>query len=313
MKKSIVYILSLTLLASVFTSCSEDDLNSTSIITADSYTKNEFDKWLEQNFINGYNIEFKYRYEEIESDYDYYTVPADMSASIQMAHLLKYLCVETYDEVAGITFTRSYFPKEFFLIGEWEYRNNGTIILGTAEGGKKILLAGINYLPKVLAGNDVAETLNYYYVKTIHHEFVHILNQTRNYSTDFKVVTGNAYVADSWSEEPYNSRAVYLKRGFISAYAQMEDKEDFAEMLSIYITTTAEQWETELKAAEGIYDAEKQGSVTGRQLIEAKLDIVRAYMFNVWGINIDDLRNTIQRRQADVVAGKVNLTDLTVK
>lgn len=303
----------MTLLASVFASCSEDDLNGTSVITADSYTKNEFDKWLEQNFINGYNIEFKYRYEEIESDYNYYTVPAKLSASIQMAHLLKYLCVETYDEVAGITFTRNYFPKEFFLIGEWEYRNNGTYILGTAEGGKKILLAGINYLPSVLTGSDVAENLNYYYVKTIHHEFVHILNQTRNYSTDFQVVTGNGYVADSWSEEPYNDSKVYLKRGFISAYAQMEHKEDFAEMLSIYITTTAEQWETLLEEAEGIYDADKQGTTTGRQLIEAKLDIVRAYMFNVWGINIDDLRKTIQRRQADVVAGKVNLTDLTVK
>jgi hypothetical protein len=35
-----------------------------------------------------------------------------------MAHILKYLCMETYDEVAGIEFTRANFPKMFYLIGE---------------------------------------------------------------------------------------------------------------------------------------------------------------------------------------------------
>jgi substrate import-associated zinc metallohydrolase lipoprotein len=304
------------LMGFVLTSCETDEIKSESVITADSYVKNNFDKWLEVNYVNPYNIDFKYRYEEIESDYNYYTVPANMDNAIVMAHILKYLCMETYDEVAGIEFTRANFPKMFYLIGEWEYRNNGSYILGTAEGGKKILLAGINYLDYVLGGKwgekeNVAENLNHYYIKTIHHEFTHILNQTRDFPTSFQEVTGSSYVNDSQFSEPYNS--AYLKRGFISAYAQTEPKEDFAEMMSEYVTHTPEWWEAQLKAADTMWDEDPDQTLTGRVLIEQKLDIVRAYMSETWNIDMDVLRDCILRRQSNITAGLVDLYDLTVE
>ena len=315
MKKNILYILSLMLLGFVLTSCEKDEIKPESVITTDSYVKNDFDKWLEVNYVNPYNIAFKYRYEEIESDYNYYTVPANMDNAIKMAHILKYLCMETYDEVAGIEFTRANFPKMFYLIGEWEYRNNGSYILGTAEGGKKILLAGINYLDYVLEGqwgeyDDVASNLNHYYIKTIHHEFTHILNQTRDYPTSFQEVTGSSYVNDSQFSEPYNS--AYLKRGFISAYAQTEPKEDFAEMVSVYVTHTPEWWEAQLQAADTMWEEDPDQTLTGRMLIEQKLDIVRAYMFESWNIDMDELRDCILTRQANLVSGKIDLDDISL-
>lgn len=309
MKKYIISLLPLLSLAFCLTSCNEDSLSEESVITTDSYVKNDFDNWLEKNFINPYNIAFKYRYEEIESDLNYYTVPARMENSIKMAHLVKYLCVETYNEVAGVDFTRNYFPKEFFLIGTWEYRNNGTYILGTAEGGRKILLAGINYLDDATIKNP--EALNHYYIKTIHHEFTHILNQTRNMPTSFKEVTGNKYVADSWSDSPYDSNN--LARGFITAYAQMEDKEDFAEMVAEYVTHDAAWWEAQLKAADKTWSGDPEQTTKGRALIEQKLDIVRAYMHDSWGIDMDELRDAILRRQNDIVAGKIDLDDISLK
>lgn len=319
MRKNIALIVPLLLLTLGFTACSEDELNKESVIVVDSYEQNAFDKWLEANYVRPYNIDFKYRYEEIESDFNYYTVPADMQESIKMAHILKHLCIDTYNEVAddGVVFTRSYFPKEFFLIGVWEYRNNGTYILGTAEAGKKVLLAGINFLSNVLNGTydrsrSVADGINYYYVKTIHHEFTHILNQTKDYPADFKLVTGSGYVADSWSDAPYNNSEVYLKRGFISDYAQHSDTEDFAEMMSIYITNTAEWWERQLEIADDFYADDPKQTKTGRELIEAKLDIVRTYMQEMWGIDMDKARDVIQRRQREILEGKVDLTDLSV-
>ena len=304
------------LMALVLTSCDKDEIKSESVITADSYKMNQFDKWLEVNYVNPYNIDFKYRYEEIESDYNYYTVPAQMENSIVMAHLVKYLCIETYNEVAGIEFTRANFPKMFYLIGEWEYRNNGSYILGTAEGGRKILLAGINYLDYVLGGQwgekeNVAENLNHYYIKTIHHEFTHILNQTRDYPTSFRQVTPSSYVKDSQFEEPYVS--AYLKRGFISAYAQTEPREDFAEMVSEYVTHSAEWWQEQLTAANTTWEDDPDQTETGRALIEQKLDIVRAYMFDTWHIDLDQLRDCILRRQDNITAGLIDLTDLTVE
>lgn len=307
MKKNILYILPLMVLAMALTSCDKDEIKSESVITADSYKQNQFDKWLEVNYVNPYNIDFKYRYEEIESDYNYYTIPAQMEDAIIMAHLVKYLCVETYNEVAGIEFTRANFPKMFYLIGTWEFRNNGSYILGTAEGGKKILLAGINELSSHLGS---ADELNYYYIKTIHHEFTHILNQVKDYPTSFRQVTPNSYVNDSQFEEPYLSN--YLARGFISAYAQTEDREDFAEMVSEYVTHTAEWWEQQLQAADKTWEGDINQTQTGRSLIEQKLDITRAYMHDTWNIDLDELRDCILRRQTNVTEGLIDLTDLTV-
>ena len=307
MKKNVLYILPLIMMTLTLISCDKDEIKSESVITADSYQQNDFDKWLEANYRNPYNIDFKYRYEEIESDYNYYTVPADMDCSIIMAHLVKYLCVETYNEVAGIDFTRAYFPKMFYLIGTWEFRNNGSYILGTAEGGKKILLAGINELQSHLGS---ADELNFYYIKTIHHEFTHILNQTRDYPTSFTQVTPNSYVNDSQFSEPYNS--AYLKRGFITAYAQTEPREDFAEMMSEYVTHTAEWWNAQMAAANTKWSEDPNQTETGRALIEQKLDIVRAYMLDTWGIDMDELRDCILRRQGNVISGLVDLTDISV-
>ena len=282
-----------------FSACETDESDeSVSVITIDKYEPNPFDLWLEENFVAPYNIAFKYRYEQIESDLNYYTVPANLEESIILAHLVKYTCCDLYDEVAGVEFTRSYFPKMFFLIGEWEYKNNGTIILGTAEGGKKILLSGVNLLKSYMSRG--ADAVNYYYLKTIHHEFTHILNQTVTIPNEYKFITGEDYVEDLWSESPYDEG--YLTRGFISAYSQNSYTEDFAEMLSMYITNTPEQWAAWLEQAGDASD-----------LIEAKLDVVRSYMQSGFGIDIDELRSALMRRQTEIFTGKVDLEDISLK
>lgn len=278
-------------------SCSEEPLSPNSVIIVSDTNKNAFDLWLDQNYLEPYNIEFKYRFEQNEADMNFYTVPAKLDNAIIMANLVKHLCVETYDEVAGKDFTKGYFPKMFFLIGEWEYLNNGTFILGTAEGGKKIMLSGVNEITEHLGS---AEELNHFYIKTIHHEFTHILNQTITYQTDFKLVTPNGYVADNWSSAPYNRE--HLKNGYITDYAQHSDGEDFAEMMSEYITHDQAWWDAQL-ATPGC----------NKSAISAKLDLVRSYMEETWNIDLDQLRSVVLRREAEVVNGEVDLHDITLK
>ena len=297
MKRILYFCFIVAFLTLGATACVKDEMSENSVIVVSQTKQNDFDRWLEANFLLPYNIDFKYRFEMNESDMNYFTIPADYEYAIVMAHLVKYLCVETYDEVAGITFTRSYFPKMFFLTGEWEYRNNGTIILGTAEGGKKIFLAGVNLLPQYM---KTAEDLNHYYIKTIHHEFTHILNQNVDYPIDFAMITGTGYVADSWSDYPYNQE--FLQNGFITDYAQHSDGEDFAEMLSEYVTHDQAWWDAQIEKA-----GEKG------HLINAKLDIVRSYMRDSFDIDIDILRATVLRRQQDVFDGQVDLHSIEIK
>jgi len=313
-------------LASV--SCQEEQLNPESVITLDSRKLNDFDKWLEANYVNPYNILVKYRYEMNESDYTYYTIPANLDCSIKMAHLVKYLCIDTYDEVGGVRFTQKYFPKAFFYIGEWEYKNNGTYILGTAEGGKKILLSGLNYLPRYLSS---AANLNHYYIKTIHHEFTHILNQTKDFPVEFTQVTPTRYITESWSTSNYNT--YYRQRGFLSTYSQHSDREDFAEVLSLYVTNseeTLQEWlndagrevtEEEMnKSSNSHYDefhtsfpdVRAGDHFDGDKLILSKIALVRKYMADTFNIDIDQLRAAVLRRQGEVVAGHVDLTSLEI-
>jgi substrate import-associated zinc metallohydrolase lipoprotein len=161
------------------------------------------------------------------------------------------------------------------------------MILGTAEGGLKITMYYIN----ALMLDPIF--LNTYYFKTMHHEFTHILNQTKPYSTDFNMISGTDYVNDSWnSKYPDNptGNANCLKDGFISPYASSEHREDFAELLSIYVTSTAAQWEQKLTTA----------GTTGRGKIQQKFDIVYNYMQNSWNIDLNELRAIAQRRQGEI-------------
>ncbi len=284
--------------AAGFCSCSDEDLTKepSNIVTPNT-ERNEFDIWLTANFQKPYNIDYKYRYEHIEGNYNYYLVPARYEDAITMAHLIKYMCIEAYNEVAGPDFTCQYFPKMFYTVGEWEYNNNGTFVLGTAEGGRKIFLAGLNYLPESVSN---PERLNEYYFKTIHHEFTHILNQTKSIPAAYQTVTFSGYVSDMWSEPPYNE--TYLENGFISNYAQHSYQEDFAEMVSIYVTNTPQYWNKLVAGA----------SEEGQSAISQKLDIIRSYFETYYNIDIDELRDVIQRRQEDVATGKVDLLDLSV-
>lgn len=299
------YIKSIAIAAAIVTalvSCQKEKLSEDSVIRDSRAEETEFDKWLQANLLRPYNIEIKYRYELMETNLAYWTVPADYDQSIVYAHLVKYLCVDTYDEVAGTTFTCSYFPKLFFLEGTFHYDNNGTMILGTAEGGRKIFLGGVNHLNAYLEDaidKQDPTTLNEYYFKTIHHEFTHILNQTKAFTPDYQLVTGSDYVLSSWNETHSND---YLKYGFITAYSQHSDTEDFAEMLSTYIINTPEQWDKWMTEA----------GTDGAKKLDAKLEYVRSYMLDAWDIDLDELRDVVLRRTSDILADKVDLTDLTI-
>ena len=312
--KKLIYSIPLILAALAAWSCQRDLIEEESVIKDSTVEMNDFDRWLEVNFLKPYNIEFKYRYALNESDMGFYTVPADVNSSIIYAHLVKYLCIDTYDEIAGVTFTRSYFPKMFFLIGTWEYRNNGSIVLGTAEAGKKIMLAGVNELPLVFQyyeGAELDDYLNTYYIKTIHHEFTHILNQTKEFSDSFKLITSATYVADAC----FDTDEYWRGRGYITAYAQSEPREDFAELLSEYVTHNAAWWAEQISAAsKETAEVRKTdpSAVDGASLIESKIDIVRNYMQDSWNIDIDELRDIVNRRMGDVVAGKVDLNTVEI-
>lgn len=363
-------------------SCAESNPidRSSSVIKDNVVVENDFDKWLGAKFLKPYNIEVKYKFEDNESDRRYNLAPADYSKSVQLAHLLKYLGLEPYDDVTGSQqFIRELFPKVVSFIGSAAYQTNGSMVLGTAEGGRKMTLYRVNNLR-----TDRPAELNDMYFHTIHHEFGHIQNQTKPYPVEFEKISSKEYVSDSWSSKwrtPDDTRAtvqrellqsageqvrkadsllnefntlsaiaaanrtqaqrtrmaeirttylalvatpeyiaqnrVYqtilsvlsslsvsdinaLRAGFISPYASSQHGEDFVELQAFYTTDAPTTWQARLAIA----------GASGRAIILQKFQIVRDYLQNEWGINIDQLRDNVLKRQAEL--GSQDLNSLTI-
>lgn len=287
------YIYTLLFAASiVLGACSEDKLDSHSIFNTESPERNAFDTWLLLNYVVPYNIQFNYKYIDKESDNTYNLIPAEYDKCVAMAKLTKYLWIDSYNELLGETFIKTYCPRMIQLIGSKAYNSQGSVVLGTAEGGLKITLYNVNELN---ANSPDIDFLNTWFFKTMHHEFAHILHQTKNYSTDFNLISTD-YQGPSWLN--LESDEVANTMGFITRYTSFSPDEDFVEIISNYITHDAGYWENVLN----------NGGALGKIKLQKKFDIVRKYLKDSWSIDIDKLRDIVQRRSGSL--SEVDLENL---
>ena len=286
------YILTLMLALTAglgFVSCSDDDPDQPTIFPITSPDRDALDLWLQKNYTSPYNIDFKYKMEDIESDYSYTLVPADSAKSAKLAILVKYMWLDAYAEAMGQDFVKSNIPRVIHLVGSYAYNSNGTVVLGTAEGGLKVTLYMVNELSDDVLRNYDAMTE--YYFHTMHHEFTHILNQKKPYDTSYNKITESGYISGNWYQIPDSTAH---GAGFITPYAMSEGAEDFAEMLSGYITHTQAYWDNILA------DAKKVGGDTAVEALEQKLEKVRNYMQESWNCDIDEMRAVILRRGTEM-------------
>ena len=188
-----IYMLMLALVMGLgFVSCSDNDPDDPTIFPVTSPQRDNLDLWLQKNYTSPYNIDFKYKMEDIESDYTYTLTPADSAKSAKLAIIIKYLWLDSYAEVLGPDFVKHNVPRVIHLIGSPAYNSNGTMVLGTAEGGLKVTLYMVNNLTDAMLESYASMTQ--YYFHTMHHEFTHILNQKKPYDTSYNKITESGYV-----------------------------------------------------------------------------------------------------------------------
>ena len=77
--------------------------------------------------------------QDIETDKKYTLVPADSAKCAKLAIIVKHLWFDAYNEVAGIDFLKQNAPRVLTLVGSPAYNSEGTMVLGTAEGGYKLI------------------------------------------------------------------------------------------------------------------------------------------------------------------------------
>lgn len=302
--KKLSYLLFTALLLGI-TACSDDELDTDkSLINLEQKeqqtqeNKTKFDEYLEKIYTQPYNIEYHYRLRGSDKDIKYTTTPASLEKSIEMANLIKYMCLDAYEKVAPKGFLRANFPKKITIVGSPAYDDNGNIVGGTAEGGMKIILYDVNNMDI-----NKLDLLFTDYLRIIYHEFTHILHQKVDYSKSFKDVTSQDYLGGSWptsvtkkrdeSKDEFLARkdVETVQKGFVSGYARSDYNEDFVETLGYYLTYNDAQWTALLERA-------KVGG--GDVKINTKLQIVRKYMLDVWKIDLDKLKEEIQTRASNL-------------
>lgn len=257
MKKYFLFFLVAATMLSV-TSCKEEEdfsesIFDTTIAAVDqSATTAPFDQWLYDNFVVPYNCEIQYKFNFTASDLDYQLSPSDYRKSQLLAHFIKYLFYDVYDKYGekdargNDVFMRLYGPRIFHFIGSAAYApTTGTETLGYASAGVKITLINVNDMRTVSEGMTFTpedmNALNKAQFHTMHHEFSHILHQTKTYPVSYGLVTPGSYDPRDWQKRDSTESH---QLGFLTQYGSSANTEDFVETLSCTITDTDYRWMT---------------------------------------------------------------------
>jgi substrate import-associated zinc metallohydrolase lipoprotein len=308
MKKFLIYAMALTVSLVYLSSCNNDEISSRSIYDTGGEEEplNKVGQWILDSFVKPYNIEVMYRWSDYETDMTKDLTPPTEDTVVPFLKVVKKVWMDVYEELASVPaegisggdVMKPVFPKQLLLIGSEAFNDDGSAVMGAAEGGRKITLTALDlFNPKFMTSLSGGKTQNDYgralnednYIHTLHHEFCHILNQKKDFPITFQEITSSSYTAQ-WTSE---TRAGARTLGFVSPYAMAAPGEDFAETLSMYIINTPERWNAQFNVANN----------AGVPLIAQKLGLVRTYMLENWGIDLDVLRELTLKAIDDVENG----------
>ena len=274
MKKIIIFA---ALCLSFLTACDKEDLGGSNIHVPefDYNALSETDKYIYDHYTVPYNVEVVYRWNQGDvssDDMRKNLVPPRESQVEPFLEMIEKVWVDTYTAEVGQQTLRSYIPKQILLVGSASYNDDGSTTEGTAEGGRQIVLYSVNDF------NFTLEQIQSY-AHVMHHEFAHILHQNVEYDAEFEKITPS--YSSSWMQ--MNDETARTK-GFITAYASSSADEDFAEMVSIMLTNSPEDWDDMIESA---------GNATAVEALRKKEAIVVAYMKNNWGVDTKDFQKEV--------------------
>lgn len=279
----IIFLLVVT--SYLFTACESEPGLSESQIDTSTPILNELDIWLRENFVNPYNIDIQYKWDINDTDVDRFLHPPFESNVKPLAEILQSVWIEPYNTVGGDDFVKTIAPREFIFSGGFNFNPGGnTITLGIAESGARITLFNIDLLDfdDILYEEDVANDFDVVFaitgpLRTIHHEYGHILNQIEPYDPIFNIVNPADYTS-SWADRS-NEEAREL--GYISNYASSAPEEDFVEMMAYMLIRSSDKWD---ELVDGI------SSEQARQDIRRKEQLIVEYFQEKFNIDFYELR-----------------------
>ena len=269
MKNTKILILITCLIMLLQSSCRKSDTGldvNLSNYNSDKFIYGDLDNWLDKTLTVPYNIEVVYRFDRAMGGLGRNISPPNLDRVQPTAEMVLNGFLKIYEKVAGPAFIKALTPKQFVFFGSTVYNSNGTETLGSADGGRKVVLYNLNTLNEYDASSIKRR------LRTIHHEFTHILNQMVEIPPTFEKVTPADYTGD-WSNSA-NTESLAQNLGFISRYARDQYTEDFAETVA-YLLVEGQLYYNRYAAAAG-----EAGSAKLKQKELIVVDYFKQY-FNI--------------------------------
>jgi substrate import-associated zinc metallohydrolase lipoprotein len=276
-----------------FAACQKEELSNKSIFSDEQAVKTDFDRWLDRNYVDPYNIRFEYRMPDNETGFSYWVTPPDVEKSIKVAKVVKHLSLECMVEMMAddnpdrdpALFVKKYFPRVLFLVGCYHISNTGTVALASAENGLQINILGVNFFDDpVVDGLQISGTMV--------HEFMHILHAAAQVPVEFHSITESKYVGSTYT----NLGGDYHQHGFVNNYARSSIGEDVAVTGAALICETDATWEKWYAA----------GGEEGGAILRKKHDLLKKWLYDSFGVDSDRWREVYLRR-----VGELNDIDWT--
>lgn len=275
--KQLKYVAAAFALTAAAWACSDDDKFSDSIISTTPQPMTEVDEWIRDNF-GKYNIDVLYKWHDFQTNQEYDLVPPEESKVVPCLSVIQRIWMKPYLELGGETFFKRTAPKQLMLLGSEAYLEDGNMVVGEADQGMRITLYRLNSQnPKDTEAVDD-------YTQIFHHEFIHILHQMVKYPLAYEQLCSGLYTIN-WQTYTVDQA---LGMGFIDPYAMENPNEDFAQMISKFITLNSIEWQAQFNNAQS-------QSAKAYQILREKEALILQYMQSVWGIDLYRLRELVQR------------------
>ena len=297
--KSLLFALGLLLFLA--TACTEDDENSIFTPPAEEEVTDEIDLYVNEHMLKEHGTAVRWRWQAWFIDDDRQATPIKREFVIPTTDLVEYLWFEPYKVIGGggEKLIKELFPPELVYIGSYIYKDDGTRLLGYAEGGARITLLNLNsydlqnetWLTDPTRGGILA---------TVHHEFSHIVHQNYGIPAGFNTIS-EKYNGAGWSNGVTLSDAIKL--GMVRNYGTANEYEDFCEIICHFLTLPADVFQEtfiDQQSYDGITDVDEITEIRelneGRLKIQQKLTLIEDFYKNRFNIDLVALRDTMANR-----------------
>ncbi|WP_321515783.1 substrate import-associated zinc metallohydrolase lipoprotein [Marinifilum fragile] len=342
MKKLYILLFISSLMFSLSSCDKEDSLIDESVVVVEKGHQNDLDTWIYNNLTVPYNVEVKYKWDDTEIENKFHVTPPTIEKAQEFLEAYLNIWIKSYEEEATAggnpDFLKQYMPKLLVLVGSKQFNKDGSYTLGLAEGGRKVTIFDVNNFgvagydwdsPEVKLEKRKKAVLEAFHV--VHHEFAHIMHQTKFYPLDFKEICKGDYTGnwiDVWSGDA-------RLKGFITPYAMSEENEDFVETVAgmldrvmnsnvplLYNTQLRDEngvlteefgdlyltdWEKELHEWAWSWNYDTWNKMTTPEAVDAyhkfnaKVDIATTYYKEIWGIDLYSLQKRLENAVNEVV------------